>query len=99
MKKLFSALFAVVFALTVSGFALASDNAEKAPEKAEMKTEKADKAADAKKMKAEKAADAKKAKAGKKAVMKDEMNKDNTAPAAEKPGVPSTQTPPKPKGN
>ena len=59
MKKLFSALFAVVFALTVSGFALASDNAAKAAEKAEMKTEKADKAADAKKMKEEKAADAK----------------------------------------
>jgi len=72
MKKLFSALFAVVFALTVSGFALAADNAAM-PTKAE--------------------------KAEKKAEKKEEMKMDNNAPAAEKPGTPSTQTPPKPKGN
>ena len=42
MKKLLSVLFAAVFALTVSGFALAADNAAVAPkaEKAEKKVEK-----------------------------------------------------------
>ena len=46
MKKLLSVLFAAVFALTVSGFALAADNAAKAPktettvEKTEKKVEK-----------------------------------------------------------
>ena len=41
MKKLLSVLFAAVFALTVSGFAFAADNAAVAPkaEKAEKKDE------------------------------------------------------------
>ena len=74
MKKLLSVLFAVAFAMSVSGLATAADNTAKAAEKAEMKvekaekkaetkTEKAEKAAEAKKMKAEKAAEAKKLKA------------------------------------
>jgi hypothetical protein len=42
MKKLLSVLFAAVFALTVSGFALAADNAAKAP-KAEEQVEKTEK--------------------------------------------------------
>ena len=40
MKKLLSVLFATVFALTVSGLALAADNAAMAPEKKVEKTEK-----------------------------------------------------------
>ena len=53
MKKMLSVLFAVVFALTVSGFALAADNAAMAPkaEKAEKKVEK--KKAEAKEVKKE----------------------------------------------
>ncbi len=43
MKKLLSVLFAVAFAMSVSGFALAADNAAM-PKKAET-TEKAEKAA------------------------------------------------------
>jgi pentapeptide MXKDX repeat protein len=74
MKKLFSALFAVVFALTVSGFALAADNAAM-PAKAEKKVEE-------KKVEKKPAAKKAKKKAVKKdEVKKDEMKKDNTAPA------------------
>ena len=45
MKKLLSVLFAAVFALTVSGFAFAADNAAMPPkaEKAEKKAEKKEK--------------------------------------------------------
>ena len=40
MKKLLSVLFAAVFAVAVSGFALAADNAAKAPKAEVEKTEK-----------------------------------------------------------
>jgi mannitol-specific phosphotransferase system IIBC component len=76
MKKLLSVLFAAVFALTVSGFAFAADNAAMPPkaEKAEKKEKKAKATKKAKK------------KAAKKDEKKDEMKKE-MAPAPDVPPV------------
>ena len=77
MKKLLSVLFAAVFALTVSGFALAADNAAVAP-----KAEKAEKKAD-KKVEKKKAVKKAKKKAEAKEVKMDEPKKEMApAPAA-----------------
>ena len=73
MKKLLSVLFAVAFALSVSGFALAADNAAM-PKKAEA-TEKVEK-------KAEKKKAPKKKVAKKKAAKKVEKKADEKAPEA-----------------
>lgn len=75
MKKLISVLIAAVFALTVSGFALAADNAAKAP-KTETTVEKTEKKVEKKKTTSKKGTK----KSKKKTETKEEVTTETPAP-------------------